>query len=58
MTKVVGIWNVILVSNTGCEFILRNVRHVPDIRLNIISTSKLDDEGYASYFGEGKWKLT
>ncbi|KAG8363788.1 hypothetical protein BUALT_Bualt19G0058800 [Buddleja alternifolia] len=31
--------------------------HIPDIRLNIISTGKLDDDGYVSNFGEGKWKL-
>src|SRR5262249_25214430 len=27
-------------------------------RLNLISIRKLDAEGYSSYFGEGKWKLT
>ena len=26
--------------------------------MNIISASKLDDEGNANYFGQGKWKLT
>ncbi|KAG5549867.1 hypothetical protein RHGRI_014986 [Rhododendron griersonianum] len=35
-----------------------DVRHVPDIRLNLISTGKLDDEGYNNHFGNGKWKLT
>ena len=37
---------------------MRDVRHVPDISLNIISAYKLDDEGYENHFGEGKWKLT
>ena len=58
MTKAVGIGNVVLVSDTGYKLVLRDVRHVPDIRLNIICASKLDDEGYENYFGEGKWKLT
>ncbi|KAF7129215.1 hypothetical protein RHSIM_Rhsim10G0143100 [Rhododendron simsii] len=35
-----------------------DVRHVRDIRLNLISTGKLDDEGYNNHFGNGKWKLT
>jgi len=45
-------------TDTGCRLLLKDVRHIPDIRLNIISTGKLDDDGYANYFGEGKWKLT
>ena len=58
MTEAVGIGDVVLVSNTGCKLVLRDVRHVPDIRLNIISVGKLDDEGYENYYGEGRWKLT
>ena len=58
VTKVVGIGDVVLVSDIGSKLILRDVRHVPDIPLNIISTGKLDDEGYESYFGGGQWKLT
>lgn len=34
------------------------VRHVPDIRLNLISVGKLDDEGYNNNFSDGKWKLS
>lgn len=58
VTKVVGMGNIILETDTGCRLTLRDVRHIPDIRLNIISTGKLDDDGYVSSFGEGKWKLT
>ncbi|KAF7127171.1 hypothetical protein RHSIM_Rhsim11G0049900 [Rhododendron simsii] len=36
----------------------QDVRHVLDIRLNLISIEKLDDEGYNNHFGNGKWKLT
>ncbi|BBH04434.1 hypothetical protein Prudu_015575 [Prunus dulcis] len=35
-----------------------DVRHVPDMRLNLISTGLLDDEGYTNVFAEGKWKLS
>ena len=31
---------------------------MPDIRLNLISTGKLDDDGYTNQFSEGKLKLT
>ena len=38
--------------------ILKEVRHVPDICLNLISIRRLDDEGFTNCFGEGKWKVT
>ncbi|KAG6432970.1 hypothetical protein SASPL_104566 [Salvia splendens] len=57
VTEVAGIGDIHLLTNTGCKLVLRDVRHVPDIRLNIISTGKLDDDGYINHFGEGKWKL-
>lgn len=58
LSKIVGMGSVCLETNTGCKLLLKDVRHVPDIRLNLISTGKLDDEGYSNHFGEGKWKLT
>jgi len=46
--------DVMLTSNTGCKIVLKDVRHVPEIRLNLISTGKLDDAGLDSHFGGGK----
>jgi hypothetical protein len=40
------------------KLVLRDVKHVPDIPLNLISTGKLDDDGYCSTFCNGQWKLT
>ncbi|CAN0846213.1 Retrovirus-related Pol polyprotein from transposon TNT 1-94 [Linum grandiflorum] len=57
-SKIVGMGDIHLETNTGCKLVLKEVRHVPDMRLNLISTGKLDDDGYTSYFGEGKWKLS
>ncbi|KAH0685102.1 hypothetical protein KY289_022854 [Solanum tuberosum] len=37
--------------------ILNNVKHAPDVRLHLISVGVLDDEGYVSTNGDGKWKL-
>ncbi|KAG8373421.1 hypothetical protein BUALT_Bualt11G0022500 [Buddleja alternifolia] len=58
VTEVIGMGNINLETDTRCRLILRDVRHIPNIRLNIISTGNLDDDGYVSHFGEGKWKLT
>ena len=40
--KVVGIGNIILTTNMACKLVLKDARHVSNIRLNIISASKLD----------------
>ncbi|GJX99332.1 non-lysosomal glucosylceramidase-like protein isoform X2 [Tanacetum coccineum] len=34
------------------------VKHVPDMRLNIISTGLLDEDGYHNSSGNGLWKVT
>ena len=56
-SKAVGKGTIYLESFTGCKLILRNVRHVPDIRLNLISIGRLDEEGYFRHFNDGKSKL-
>ena len=50
--------DIFLETNIGCKLLLRNVWHVPDIRLNLIYGGKLDDEGYNNNFSDGKWKLS
>ncbi|RDX77794.1 hypothetical protein CR513_42027, partial [Mucuna pruriens] len=37
---------------------LREVKHAPDVRSNLIFVHMLDDGGYDNHFGHGKWKLT
>lgn len=56
--KIIGMSDVPLDINIGCKLIMKNARHIPDICLNLISTSVLEEEDYHNYFGEGKWKLT
>ena len=46
-----------LETSTGCKLVLRNVGHVPEIRLNLLSAGVLDDEGFNNLLGERKWKL-
>ncbi|KAJ9545871.1 hypothetical protein OSB04_025578 [Centaurea solstitialis] len=57
LSKIVGVGDVCLKFDTGMELVLQNVKHVPDMRLNVLSAGLLDDEGYNN-FGNGRWKLT
>ena len=52
--RIVGMGDICLKTNIGCKLLLRYVRHVPDIRFNLISAGKLDDEGYNNNFSDGK----
>ena len=58
VSKIVGMGDICLETNIGCKLLLRDMRHVPDIQLNLISAGKLDDEGYNNNFSDGKWKLS
>jgi hypothetical protein len=49
---------ICIATNIGCRLVLDDVKHVPDIRLNLLSVGKLDDIHHGSYFGDAKWKLT
>ena len=53
--KIGGIEDIFLETSIGDKLVLKDVRHVPDIHLNLISTSKLADEGFTNSFNESKW---
>jgi hypothetical protein len=57
-SAIAGKGTICIETNIGCRLVLDDVRHVPDIRLNLLSVSKLDDIRHGSYFGNAKWKLT
>ncbi|VFQ86020.1 unnamed protein product, partial [Cuscuta campestris] len=57
VAEVVGIGDVCLETQMGTKLLLKDVRYAPDVRLNLISVHRLDDEGYENHFGGGKWKL-
>jgi hypothetical protein len=57
-SKIVGVGNIRVQTNVRCTLILKDVRHIPDLCLNLISGNILDKEAYESYFGKGIWKLT
>ncbi|WVY90442.1 hypothetical protein V8G54_035956 [Vigna mungo] len=56
-SKIVGIGEVTLTTENGTRLVLKEVRHVPEMRLNLISVGKLDDAGMNNQFSDGKWKL-
>ena len=58
LVKVVGIGDMCLEMNNGPRLLLKGVKHIPKIHLNLISAGKLDDEGYWHTFSNGQWKLT
>ena len=57
-TDIVWIGDVKIKTNLGYEMMLKDVRHVADLRLNLLSVGWLDDEGFESKFGRGLWRLT
>ena len=57
-TDIVGNGDICVRAKIGYTLILKDVGHVPDIRLNLISTYVLDKEGYGNYFRDGKWRLS
>ena len=51
LSKIVDMGDVYLKTMQGNRLVLKDVRHVPDIRLNLIFIEKLNDEGYNNSFG-------
>ena len=56
--KVFGVGTVFLKTNTGSTLVLQNVKHAPDIPLNLISVGQLVDDGYHNDLCNGQWKFT
>jgi hypothetical protein len=56
--KIVGMRKVKIKQRNGNQWFLKEVRHVPDLRKNLISTGKLASESYVSIFTDKVWKVT
>ena len=52
-SKIVGIWEVTLMTKNGSKLVLKEVRHMPEMRLNLISTGKLDEAGMINQHSVG-----
>ena len=55
---VVGMGDVRILLPNESVWLLEKVRHIPDLRRNLISVGQLDDEGYAILFVGGTLKVT
>ncbi|KAF2284779.1 hypothetical protein GH714_030380 [Hevea brasiliensis] len=58
LSKVISKGDVCLMMENGMVLFLRDGRHISNMRLNLISTSRLDDEDFCNTFMNGKWKIT
>ena len=47
---VVGMGDVRILLTNGSVWLLEKVRHIPNLRRNLISIRQLDDEGHAILF--------
>ena len=52
--KIVGIGDIRVKTSIGCMLTLKDVRHIPNLRLNLLSGNALDREGLRHTFGDGK----
>ena len=57
-SKIVEIGDVCIEINVGNTMMLKDVQHVPDIRMDVFSTLVMDRASYCNYLGNGRWKLT
>ena len=48
------IGDISVVTNVGCTLILKDVQHICNMRLNLISTHAFDKAEFESYFGNGR----
>ena len=55
---VVGLGDVLISLPNESVWLLENVRHILDLRRNLISIGELDDERHAILFVRGTWKVT
>ncbi|KAJ8498998.1 hypothetical protein OPV22_009550 [Ensete ventricosum] len=45
-TDIIGMRDIHIKTNLGCKLVLKDVRHVVDLRLNLIFVGRLDDEDF------------
>ena len=55
---VVGMGDVRILVPNGSIWLLEKVRHIPELRRNLISVGQLDDKRHAILFVGGTWKVT
>jgi len=57
VSKVIGVGDVCLQTNMGMQLLLKGVKHVLDVHIDLLFVHMLYDCGYNNHFGSEKWKL-
>jgi hypothetical protein len=55
---VVGLGDVCIRVHSDSVWKMQKVRHVPELKKNLISVGQLDKEGHSIHFDGGKWKVS
>ena len=58
VSQIARIGDIYMQTSMGCTLTLEDVRHIPNLRLNLISMHMLDKDGYNHFINSGNWKLT
>ncbi|KAK6934647.1 hypothetical protein RJ641_034802 [Dillenia turbinata] len=48
MSQIIEIGDIVVGTSTGCSLTMRDVRHIPDMMMNLLSINVLNKEGYES----------
>ena len=56
--KILGMGKVWIKLNNGSEWMLKDARHIPAMKRNLISTKQMGDSGCLSTFGKRWWRIT
>ena len=56
--KIVGIGKVQIKLNNGNEWLIKDVRHIPTMKINLVSTGQLGDRRCLYTFGKKWWNIT
>lgn len=46
MLQIIAIGDIVLQTNMGCTLTLKDVRHIPDLRMSLLAINVLNKDGY------------
>ena len=58
ISQIAGIGDIYIQTSMGCKSMLKDVKHIPDLRQNLIFVHILDKDEYNRFINSGNWKLT